>query len=478
MGQVLTRESRTELEENVVSVEAATQSESIEALVASDKAHLAHPLTRHRAFLQDGPVLVVGGKGSKVELADGRMLIDGSAGLWCVNVGHGRQELAQAAYDQMNTVAFTPTFGGFSNIPAIKLAERIADLAPGDLNAVMFTSGGSESNETAFKMARFYWTLLGRSSKSVIISHDRGYHGLGLATTAATGLPQYYPDFGPITSGFAKTPAPYCYRCTAGTPCDPASCPVDTGAALASRIEELGPENVAAVIVEPVFGTGGVIVPPPGYLRAVRDICDRYDVLMIADEVITGFGRTGRWFGVEHDGVVPDMLTFAKGVTSGYIPLGGVIIRQRIWDAMHAVPDDHAFMHGFTYSGHPVSCAVALANIDIIEREGLVDQAAERGKYLKSRLETLRNLDHVGYVRGLGLMTCVEVVADKVTRERFPSVGLARTAAVARSAREFGLVTRPLLDDILLLAPPLVITEQEIDEAVDAMGESIKRLQA
>src|SRR3972149_1715062 len=216
-----------------MNVAASTNPTSTEELIAADKAHLVHPLTRHRAFVQDGPVLVVGGQGAKVELADGRMLIDGSAGLWCVNAGHGREELAQAAFDQMRTVAFTPTFGGFSNIPAIRLAERIAGLAPGGLNAVMFTSGGSESNETAFKMARFYWKLLGQPSKTVIISHDRGYHGLGLATTAATGLKQYYPDFGPVMPGFVRTPAPYCYRCDAGVPCDPGSCPIGPGEALA-----------------------------------------------------------------------------------------------------------------------------------------------------------------------------------------------------------------------------------------------------
>ena len=450
---------------------------NVDQLVASDKAHLVHPLTRQRAFTETGPVLVVGGKGTEVQLADGRMLIDGSAGLWCVNVGHGRQELAQAAYDQMMAVAFTPTFGGFSNVPAIMLAERLASLAPGDLDAVMFTSGGSEANESAFKIARFYWSQLGRSSKTVILSHERGYHGLGLATTTATGLPQYHPDFGPLMPGFARIPAPYCYRCSAGTPCDPATCPVDTGAALAAKIEELGADNVAAVIVEPVLGTGGVIVPPAGYLRAVRDVCNRLDILMIADEVITGFGRTGRWFGVEHDGIVPDMLTFAKGVTSGYIPLGGVMLRKPIWDVLHAVPDDHAFMHGFTYSGHPVSCAVALRNLDIIESEGLVEQAGVRGRYLKVRLDELRALPYVGDVRGLGLMTCIEIVADKDTRARFPATGLARTAAVAKSAREFGLVTRPLLDDILLLAPPLVISEAEIDRAVNALAQSITRME-
>ena len=462
-----------------MTVDAITLTESALAhLVAADKAHLVHPLTRQRAFTEDGPILVVGGRGSEVQLADGRMLVDGSAGLWCVNAGHGREELAEAAHTQMSTVAFTPTFGGFSNIPAIQLAERLAGLAPGDLDAVMFTSGGSESNETAFKLARFYWTQLGQPGKTVVLSHDRGYHGLGLATTTATGLKQYHPDFGPLASGFAHIPTPYCYRCEGedGGACDPATCSVDTGRAIEARIDELGADTIAAIIIEPVLGTGGVIVPPPGYLTAVREICTRRGILMIADEVITGFGRTGRWFGVQHEDVVPDLLTFAKGVTSGYIPLGGVMIGSAVRDVLQSVGDDHALMHGFTYSGHPVSCAVALANLDIIEREDLPAVAAERGRYLKGRLEELRALDHVGDVRGQGLMTCVEIVADARTKERFPSAGLARTASIAKSAREFGLVTRPLLDDILLLAPPLVITEAECDRAVSALAESIKRL--
>ncbi len=450
---------------------------TLDELVAADKRHLVHPLTRQRAFTEDGPLIVVAAQGSEVQLADGRMLIDGAAGLWCVNVGHGRAELAEAAANQMNTVAFTPTFGGFSNIPAIQLSERLANLAPGDLNSVMFTSGGSESNESAFKLARFYWNQLGQPTKSVIISHDRGYHGLSLATTTSTGLTQYHPDFGPLAPGFAYIPSPYCYRCECGDDCDPSTCTVDTGRALEAEILRLGPENVAAFIVEPVLGTGGVIVPPIGYLKAVREVCTRLGVLMIADEVITGFGRTGRWFGVEHEDVVPDMLTFAKGVTSGYIPLGGVMISDRVQEVLRSVPDDHALMHGFTYSGHPVSCAVALKNLDIIEREGLVERAAATGAYLKSKLDGLRELPFVGDVRGRGMMTCVEIVANKDTRDRFPFTGVARTAAVAKSAREFGLITRPLLDDILLLAPPLVITEDECDRAVNALASAIERMQ-
>lgn len=445
-------------------------------LVAADKAHLVHPLTRHRAILDTGPVLVVAGKDAQVQLADGRWLIDGSAGLWCVNVGHGRAELAKAASDQMLAVAFTPTFGSFSNVPAIRLAERLADLMPGDLDAIFFTSGGSEANESAIKFARYYWRLAGKPEKTVIISHERGYHGLAHATTSATGLAPYHQDFGPSAPEFVHAPAPYCYRCAGGTG-DPETCPVNHAELISKTIEQVGAGRVAAVIVEPVLGTGGVIVPPSGYLKALREVCDRHNVLMIADEVITGFGRTGRYFGVERDSVVPDMLTFAKGVSSGYVPLGGVAIRKAIWDAFHDVPNDKPLMHGFTYSGHPVSCAVALANLDIIEREQLVPQVAERGRYLRKRLDELLELPHVGDVRSLGLMAGVEIVADKETKERFASTGLARTASVAKEAREHGLVTRPLLDDILLLAPPFVITEQEIDRAVNALRESILKIE-
>jgi len=361
-------------------------------------------------------------------------------------------------------------------VPAIRLAERLADLAPGDLEAVFFTSGGSEANESAIKFARYYWRLLGKPSKSVIISHERGYHGLAHATTSATALTQYHQDFGALAQGFVHAPAPYCYRCAGGTG-SPDTCPMDHADLIAKKIEEVGADQVAAVIVEPVLGTGGVIVPPAGYLSALRKVCDRHQVLMIADEVITGFGRTGRYFGVNRDSVVPDMLTFAKGVTSGYIPLGGVIMRKAIFDAFHAVPEDKPLMHGFTYSGHPVSCAVALANLDIIERENLVATVAERGRYLRRRLDELLELPHVGDVRSLGLMAGVEIVAEKNTKERFPSTGLVRTASVAKAARDYGLVTRPLLDDILLLAPPFVITEHEIDRAVHALRESILRIE-
>jgi adenosylmethionine-8-amino-7-oxononanoate aminotransferase len=442
-----------------------------EDLVARDLKHLIHPLTRHAQLQEIGPTIVVSGDGAEITLDDGRAMIDGSSGLWCVNVGHGRVELADAAARQMKTLPFSTTFGGFSTAPAIDLAGRIAGLAPDGLSGVFFTSGGSEANESAFKLARRYWSLQDRPEKTVIISQDRGYHGLAAATTTATRLAPYHPDFGPPAPGFTEAPGPYMYRCVDGTPCDPATCDVCTGRALERVIEGLG-GTAAAFIAEPILGTGGVIVPPEGYLRAVRDVCRKHDVLLIADEVITAFGRTGRMFGVERDGVVPDMLTFAKGVTSGYVPLGGVVVHDRLWEALHKVPGDAPLMHGFTYSGHPVCCAVALANLDIVESEGLVEQAAHKGERLAARMEALRELPEVGDVRHIGLMSSVELVADKETKQRYaPSV--ARGAAVARAVRDYGLLTRALLDDILILAPPFVISEEQIDRAVDALAAGI-----
>jgi putrescine aminotransferase len=447
---------------------------STSSLAAADLAHVIHPLTRHGQLDELGPVIVVEGRGSEVVLDDGRVGIDGSAGLWNVNVGHGRKELAAVAAAQMEKLAFSPTFGMFSHPPAIELATRIAELAPGDLDAVHFTSGGSEANESAFKLARYWWQLNGKPSKQIVLSHDRGYHGLSLGAASATRLSAYHGDFGQLADDFASVPAPYTYRCSAGVPCDPATCPVCTGKALEQRIAEIGADSIAAFILEPVLGTGGVIPPPLGYLRAVREVCDGNEILMIADEVITGFGRTGRWFGVNHEDVVPDMLTFAKGVTSGYLPLGGVIVRGAIRDALHSVPGDKPLMHGFTYSGHPVACAVALENIEIVERERLVERTAEAGARLAAGLEALYELGDVGDVRGRGLMCGVELVANRATRERFaPSA--ARGAVVTRRARELGLISRPLLDDVLLLSPPLVITDEQIDRCVEILAEAISQ---
>jgi putrescine aminotransferase len=442
--------------------------------VAGDLAHLVHPLTDHSRLPELGPVVVARGEGCELVTQDGQRLIDGMAGLWTVNLGHGRLDLVEAAARQMRQLPYAATFGGLSSPPAVELAEKIAALAPPGLSGVFFVSGGSEANETAIKLARRHWVQRGRPQKSIVLAHERGYHGLTGVVTTATRLAPYHRDFGVGANDIVEVPVPYVYRCPAGVPCDPQSCPVCTGRALERHVEELGAERVAAVIVEPVFGSGGVIVPPPGYLARLREICDRHDLLLIVDEVITGFGRTGAWFASEHDRVVPDLITFAKGVTSGYVPLGGVILSDAIWEELRESRSrPGVLMHGFTHSGHPVACAVALANIAAIEREDVLAAVRERAEALARLLVPLRDHPEVGEVRQAGLMVGVELVADKATRERWP-VEAERGRMAAAEARRRGLLTRSLLDDVLCLAPPFTISEKEIGRAVEILGASIE----
>ena len=418
--------------------------------------------------------MIAQGDDCELVTEDGRRLIDGMAGLWTVNVGHGRQELIEAAVKQLRSLPYVSTFGGVASPPAIELAEKIAGLAPPGLNGVFFTSGGSEANETAIKLARRHWVRGGEPQKSIVLAHERGYHGLAGVTTTATRLQPYHGEFGVGAPDIHEVPTPYVYRCPAGTPCDPGSCPVCLGEALERRIAEFGAERIAAVIVEPVFGSGGVIVPPPGYLMRLREICDRHRLLLIVDEVITGFGRTGTWFACEHEGVAPDLLTFAKGVTSGYVPLGGVVVSDEIWDGLRDPgAEPGVLMHGFTHSGHPLACAVALANIATIERENLLARVGELSEVMARQLVPLREHPEVGEVRQAGLMAGVELVADRSTRQRWP-VAAARGRRVAAEARERGLLTRSLLDDILCLAPPFTISEETLGRAVEILAESLE----
>ena len=441
--------------------------------VKGDLAHLIHPLTDHSLLPQAGPLVLTHGEGCELVVEDGRRMIDGMAGLWTVNLGHGRQDLIEAAVEQMRKLPYAATFGGVSSPPAIELAGKIAELAPPGLSGVFFVSGGSEANETAIKLARRHWVRAARPEKSIVLAHDRGYHGLTGVTTTATRLDPYQGDFGIEAPDIHEVPAPYPYRCSAGTPCDVETCPVCTGEALEERVEELGAERVAAVIVEPVFGSGGVIVPPPGYLRRVREICDRHDLLLIVDEVITGFGRTGTWFACEHEAVVPDLITFAKGVTGGYIPLGGVIVSDSLWEELREPSrQPGVLMHGFTHSGHPVACAVALANIEAIEREDILARVRELSEVMAELVAPLREHPEVGEVRQAGLMVGIELVADKATRQRWPAAAT-RGRRAAAEARERGLLTRGLLDDILCLAPPFTISEEMMGRAVEILVDSI-----
>jgi adenosylmethionine-8-amino-7-oxononanoate aminotransferase len=439
----------------------------LEELGALDEAHLIHPLYHPKA--QAGAVILERGEGVWLWDVNGNRYLDGLSSLWNVNAGHGRTELAQAAYEQMSRLAFNNSYTGFANPPSIQLAKRLVDLAPGDLNAVFFTSGGGESNESAFEMARYYHAIRGRPDKLKIIARHDAYHGVTNAAMAATGMPIYWENFGPRPPGFFHALAPNPYRLG-----DDAE---ETTRLALESIEEIvqqeRADTVAAVIAEPVQGAGGVIIPPPSYLRGLRELCDRHDILFIADEVITGFGRTGRWFGLEHVGVQPDILSFAKGVTSGYIQLGGIIISRRIQEEIAAQPLATRWMHAYTYSAHPTACAVGLANIDLIEREGLVENAARMGERLAAGLREIGGMPVVGDARSFGLLGRVEVVADKATKQPFElsqNAGNRITAAL----RERGVITRNR-NDVICLAPPLCVNADEMDFLLSALRGAIEQ---
>jgi adenosylmethionine-8-amino-7-oxononanoate aminotransferase len=435
--------------------------------VDADLAHLLHPL--HHPSAHRNPKVWVEGRGATITDADGRDYIDGLAGLWNVNVGHGRRELAEAAKTQMSALAYCSSYAGSTNYPAIELAEQMSLVTYPSINSFYFTSGGAEATDTSIKTARFYWKAAGRPDKTKVIARRRAYHGLTLAAMSATGISTFWPMFEPRVPGFVHIDAPDPYRFAHDDPS------ITPGVAAANQLEQAilreGPETVAAFIAEPVQGAGGVIVPPPDYFSRIRTICDQYGVLFIADEVITGFGRTGRWFGLEHYGVQPDIMQFAKGITSGYIPLGGIGVSDAIREAMDSVPPGKRWMHAYTYSGHPTCCAVALRNLQILHDERLIERAAVLGSRLSARLEPLLSVDHVGHVRSQGLIAAVEVVADTATKQQFPpeaQVG----QRLYETLLERGLYTRVLFDCICL-APPLIITEAELDRAVAIIAETI-----
>jgi adenosylmethionine-8-amino-7-oxononanoate aminotransferase len=400
-------------------------------LVATDQRHLIHPL--HFAKDHAAPKVYVSAKGAILRTADGREYIDGLSSLWNVNIGHGRKELATAAATQMETLDYASAYAGFTNEPAIKLAEKLVSLACDNMAAVYFTTSGAESNETAFKFARYHWKRMGKPNKTKIISRRYGYHGVTMAAMSATSLPNYQKMFGPMMPGFIQVAPPYPYRWPGNG--DPG---IGAADAVEEAIQNEGADTVAAVIAEPVMGSGGVIVPPPTYFPRLREICDRHGVLLIADEVITGFGRTGQWFGLGHWNTKPDLMSFAKGVTSGYLPLGGVIISSHMHDVLLDAPADEKFMHAATYSGHPVCCAVGLANIDIIEKEGMVERAQVEGDRFRAKLETLLTLPNVGEVRGIGMLAAIELVEDKGSKA--PAKGLG--ARVVTEAADRGLILR------------------------------------
>lgn len=447
-------------------------------LIKIDQDHLIHSL--HHPIDHAQPVIYVRGCGSIVQDAEGHDYIDGLSGLWNVNVGHGRVELAEAAARQMKDLAYFSSYAGSSNIPAIRLAHRLTEIMP-EMQAVFFTSGGAEANESAFKTVRFYWKVQGKPSKVKVIARHHGYHGVTLQAMSATSMGSYWKMFEPRVPDFVHIQTCYPYRFQGARPGE------TVGQAAARELEEAivreGPDTIAAFIGEPIHGAGGVIYPTDDYWPRVREICTKYNVLLIADEVITGFCRTGRWFGLSHWNVTPDILSFAKGITSGYLPLGGIMVTKQIKEAMDSVEPASRWMHAFTFSGHPTCCAVALKNMEIMERERLWENAARMGERLhQALLTTFSDHPNVGEVRGgKGLLAALEFVEDRASKRNIPAdrkVG----ARIQTEMLKRGVVTRtrpmagehPAPGDEVLFAPPLVITESEIDRMIGVLHESVK----
>jgi adenosylmethionine-8-amino-7-oxononanoate aminotransferase len=434
--------------------------------------HLWTHKTQDHPFLSDQELVIDRGEGVWVWTEQGKKLLDGFAGLAVVNVGHGRREIAEAVAEQTVRLAYYPTTRQFSNRPAAELAVKLASLTPGDLRYTMFAVSGSEANERSMQIARQYWLAAGKTGKHKVISFLGGYHGATMGTLAVCGLPHLSQPYQPLeVPGFAKVAPPHPFRDLGdGTEAE----------LIARRIGELreaivreGPDTVSAVILEPVLSSGNFIMPPIGWLRAVRALCDELDVLMIADEVITGFGRTGRWFAVEHDQVVPDLMSVAKGITSGYIPLSASIARGRLADAFSDTTTQEN-VHPNTYAAHPVACAAALANLKIMEQDRLVENAAKMGTRLLDGIRSaVGKHPIVGEVRGRGLMVCVDFVQpDGSGKPLDPK----RVAELDRKAWDRGAIIYAR-GTVLRLAPPLCITPGEVDQLVSMVADSVDSLQ-
>lgn len=416
---------------------------------------MLHPM--HHPNLHSDPLVVKHAEGVWLHTTDGRKMLDGLGGLWNVNVGFGRKELAQAAYEQMLQVAYCNNYAGMTNIPASELAAKLSGYAYEGLNTTYFTSGGAEANESAFKTARYYWKRLGKKNKVKVIARMDAYHGVTMAAMSATGMPRFWTMFEPKIPEFSHIPAPNIYR-YAGEVKAGETIGQAAARALEEEILRQGPDTVAAFIAEPVQGAGGVIIPPDDYFPLVRQICDKYEVLFIADEVITGFGRTGSMFALGRYGVSPDIMSFAKGITSGYIPMGGIQIHDQIKEVIDSASPTEAWNHGFTYSGHATAAAVALKNLEIIERENLADHAAQRHPAFLGIFKKLcEEFVQVDNPRAMGLIGGIEFVKSRETKE--PDLDTA--AKVFKAARQRGLITRNI-GATLAFSPPLIISEDEI----------------
>ncbi|MEM9903924.1 MAG: aminotransferase [Cyanobacteria bacterium P01_D01_bin.44] len=443
-----------------------------------DAESLWHPLVQHKPFSEKPPKCMARGVGCYVTDTDGVEYFDGISGLWCVNIGYGRQELAEVAYEQMVDLAYFPLT--MSHEPGIRLAHKLLELL-GYPGKVFFSTSGSEANETAFKIARQYHAQTapaGSGPRYKIISRYRGYHGHTMGALSATAQAERKLKYEPLVPGFLHISPPYYYRFGEGQ--SEAAYNAACLRELEQKIRYEGAESVAAVIVEPIISGGGVIVPPDGYLRGVREICDRTGILLIYDEVVNGFGRTGQMFGHQHWGVQPDIITFAKGLTSGYMPLSATVVKQSIFEAFLDDPgSDSHFRHITTYGGTPVCAAVGLRSIEIVERESLCDRATEMGAYLLGKLQRLLDHPNVGDVRGKGLLLGVELVKDKVSKAPLESAAVASVTQYCLDKQVIigrNTNTIPGFTNVLILCPPLVVTREEADHLAETLYEAVSAL--
>ncbi len=428
------------------------------------------PAQQNYSLIQSmgGSRVITRADGCTLHDGDGNVLLDGMAGLWCVQVGYGREELARAAYDQMLELPFYNTFFKTVSPPTVMLATKVSELLGGHFSHVFFNSSGSEAVDTMIRLIRYYWQAKGEPNRSIIIGRSNGYHGSTIGGASLGGMKAMHEQGGPWLPGFEHVMQPY--KFADGFDEDEEAFAARAAQAVEDRILAVGPENVAAFVGEPVQGAGGVIIPPEGYWPRIEAICRKYGILLCCDEVICGYGRLGSWFGFQHYGITPDLVTMAKGISSGYLPVSAVGVADFIVETLRATEKD--FTHGYTYSGHPTAAAVALKNLEIIEREGLVERTRDvSGPYLAKRLAELAAHPLVGETRSLGLIGAVEIVAEKGTNKRFGKGGeagyLVRDICIAK-----GLMVRGVRDSVVM-SPPLIITEAEIDFLVDTIGASL-----
>ncbi len=446
------------------------QNFSLKQLQEIDGAHHLHPFTDHKDLRAAGTRIITRADGPFIYDSEGNEILDGMAGLWCVNVGYGRHELAEAAYAQMKELPYYNSFFRCSTPTPVLLSRKLAEIAPAGISQVFYGSSGSESNDTALRLVRHYWALEGKPEKTVIVSRKMAYHGSTVAGASLGGMAAMHSQLGGPVPGIVHAMMPYAFELSL-----PGESEHDFGIRAARSVEdailEAGPDKVAAFIGEPVMGAGGVKIPPASYWPEIQRICRKYDVLLMLDEVITGYGRTGAWFAAQSMGIEPDTITTAKALTSGYQPLSALLVGDRI--ASTVIEKGGEFYHGYTYSGHPVACAVALANLEIIEKEGLIERVRDdTGPYFrKALMEGLASHGIVGEVRTIGLMGAIEIVKDKETRERFPGDGAA--AVVVRDhAIANGMMLRAT-GDTMILSPPLIWTRQTIDMAADRIARAL-----